>query len=313
MKLQKWLFCLKTYPVCKVELKKSFNLNLFIEMFGFAGWNTFGAVAMLARNQGIAIILNIFFGTVINASYAIANQINGVISNFSSTIQKSFNPQLMKSEGENNRTRMLMIASFSSKLSVFIFSFMAIPIIIEMPFLLKVWLKQVPENTLMFCRLTIILTFLIQYSSGLMSAIQSIGKIKTYTLTISTLILLNIPIDYFLLKNKLPGFSVMICAIFIEILTLATRIYFANKLSGLSVRMFINNVILKSLFPIFLSFTFCWYISSVINEGILKLLIIGSINAIILIILIFNISLANDEKKKVISLVMFLKQKLCKS
>ena len=60
----KWLFCLKTYPVCKVELKKSFNLNLFIEMFGFAGWNTFGAVAMLARNQGIAIILNIFFGTV---------------------------------------------------------------------------------------------------------------------------------------------------------------------------------------------------------------------------------------------------------
>ena len=89
------------------------------EMLGFTSWNLFGSIALMGRNQGVAIIINLFLGTIANAAYGIANQINGALSNFSSTFQRAINPQLMKSEGMNNRERLLRISFISSKFKLY--------------------------------------------------------------------------------------------------------------------------------------------------------------------------------------------------
>ena len=139
--VMKYGYTRKKYPVM-YPCMSSIDKATFKEMFGFAGWNTFGSLAIVGRNQGIAIVLNKFFGTIINASYGIANQINGLITYFSATLQKSINPQLMISEGMQNRERMLKIAFMSSKYSVLITLLLVIPLIIEMPYILELWLSS---------------------------------------------------------------------------------------------------------------------------------------------------------------------------
>lgn len=241
------------YKNLRLNFRYSFDYKLFKEMFSFAGWNTFGTVAMVGRNQGIAVLLNLFYGTIVNAAYGIANQINSLLGYFSSTLQQSINPQLMKSQGGQNKERLLSIAFMSSKFSVLVLSFFAIPSIIEMPFILKLWLKDVPENTMWFSRLILVLSIISQYSAGIMSAIQSVGKIKRYTIVTSLLLLMNLPLAYVFLKVGLPPYFVLFCFIAVEIVALGFRLFFAKKLVGFNIYTFFKEVILPTVMIMFIS------------------------------------------------------------
>lgn len=276
--------------------------NTFKEMFGFAGWNTFGSMAVVGRNQGIAIVLNKFFGTIINASYGIANQISGLINYFSATLQKSINPQLMKSEGMNDRKRLLKYAFISSKYSVLIMLLLVIPLIVEMPYLLKLWLHDVPTYTVPFARLTLLVSLIYQATAGHMAAIQSCGKIRTYQIIIGLLILFNIPISAGVLciwNNPIVVFYVMII---IEVLCLVTRVIFAYRLTGASIHFFC----IKILFPLsaiaIISTLITWglghYFSSSIGIIVLEYLI----NGLFLVSMSWITLFSTEEKQYLINM-----------
>ena len=146
----KYGWCRYAYKDYKINLFAYKNKFKIKEMLGFTGWNLFGGLAMIGRNQGVAVIINLFLGTVANAAYGIANQINGALSHFSATFQKAINPQLMKSAGMNDRSRLLRISYISSKFSVLAMAFFAVPLIMEMDEVLIIWLKDSipPYNTL---------------------------------------------------------------------------------------------------------------------------------------------------------------------
>lgn len=223
---------------------QTFDSSLFRQMLGFCGWNTFGSFAIACRNQGVAIVLNLFYGTVVNAAYGIANQINGVLNYFSSTIQKSINPQLMMSEGENDIARRTTLSYDLSKFSTIILGVVAIPLIVEMPKVLEIWLGDYPEYTLLFSRLILVVSLIYQLSSGLMSAIQSTGHIKTYQIVISCVILLNIPLSYYWLyigDNAAVAFYVLIV---IEVISLVVRIVFAQRIARIPIKDFVHAVLL---------------------------------------------------------------------
>lgn len=188
------------YKEYKRDFRTYYDKVTFREMFGFMGWNTFGSVAVIGRNQGVAIILNRFCGTVLNAAYGVANQINGVLGYFSNTFNKSINPQLMQSEGMKDRDRLIRISFVSSKFSVLVLALFIWPLIIEMPYVLFKWLKEVPEYTSILSCSILIFSLVYQYSMGLMSAIQATGKIRNYQITMGVLILLNIPLSYIFLR-----------------------------------------------------------------------------------------------------------------
>lgn len=296
--------------VCKRRYKGSlinihiFDPHLFKKMFSFAGWNTFGAIAMMGRNQGIAVILNLFCGTVVNAAYGIANQINNVLSNFSITLQKSINPQLMKSEGGNDRTKMLYIAFISSKFSVYILSFFALPLIIEMPYILKIWLKQVPEDTILFSQLILILSIVYQYSVGIMSAIQSSGKIKNYQIIMGTLLFINLPISYIFLRLDYPTYYVLICLIVVEIISLITRILFSKNLVSLDVVKFVKEIILPTLCVLAITFVLSVIPSLLLEESFLRLTFTGLLSVSSMFFLVWHIGLQSSEKER-IYLILF--------
>lgn len=203
--LMKYGWCRHVYKTYRITPKAKVDKSLLKDMLGFTGWNLFGGVAMMGRNQGVAVIFNLFLGTIANAAYGVSNQINGALNNFSSTFQRAINPQLMKSEGMGNRERLQKISLISSKFSVIALCLISVPLIIEMDDVLNIWLKgDIPEYTLELSKCILILSILYQFSTGLMSAIQATGKIKHYQITIGLLILTNIPIAYILLKQGYP-------------------------------------------------------------------------------------------------------------
>lgn len=243
------------YKEYKRNFRQYYDKATFREMFGFMGWNTFGSVAVIGRNQGIAIILNRFFGTVLNAAYGVANQINGVLGYFSNTFNKSINPQLMQSEGMKDRDRLIRISFVSSKFSVLVLALFIWPFIIEMPYILMVWLKEPPEYTAVLSSTVLIFSLVYQYSMGLMSAIQATGKIRNYQITMGILILLNIPLSYFFLRIGMPPYYTTIGFIIIEMISLVVRLIFARKLVGIRIGVFLKKVLFPTVMVMLIAST----------------------------------------------------------
>lgn len=283
---------------------KQFDISVFKEMFGFAGWNTFSAFAMVGRNQGIAIILNWFLGTIVNAAYGIANQINGLLVYFSATLQKSINPQLMKSEGMHDEKRLILFAYSLSKASFLALSILAIPLIIEMPYVLSLWLgEDIPANTIEFSRYILVMSMIYQFSAGLMSSIQSRGIIRNYTLTICGILLLNLPIAYIILRLGYPSYYVMIGMIAVELSCLIVRLCFAHHLCRVDIRDYCIKIILPSIIVVCIVFTCLWIISNLFESSFIRLCIICTLDVALFAPLSYYFILSKIERERITHLL----------
>jgi len=303
-------YCSSKYHEARVKVRKYFNKSLLREMFSYAGWNMFGAGSVVARNQGLAMILNVFFGAIINAAYGIANQVNSQLSYFSVTMLQSLNPQIIKSEGMGDRPRMLRLAMIASKFSFFLLSFFSIPVIIEMPIILKLWLKNVPDHTIVFCRLIIIVSLITQLTVGLQVAIQSVGRIKVYQVVVSLLLMLNLPVSYFLLKAGMAPHVVLVSAICIEAVTCSYRVLAAHKLTGLAIGDYLRKGVLTSLLPVVLAFGISLLPQLVMHPGFVRLLVTGAVSSLSIFICVKFLGLTAYEQEKIEGIIMKLLSKL---
>lgn len=292
----KFLYVKHKYEDFRISIKNGFNIPLSREMFGFIGWSALGGGAMVARNQGVAILLNLFFGTIINAAYGIANQISGVLSYFSVSLQKSLNPQLMKSEGMGNRERLLKLAFISSKYSVLLLGIFVVPLLIYMPSILHLWLTNVPEHTVLFSRLVLLLALLGQYSVGIQVLIQSVGKISSYFVTVSVLIFFGLFVAFWLLRMiKLPEMA-LYSFIGVEIILFAIRLLFAHKLAKLHINSFIKKVVLPTMAVSIGTFAACYFLSIVLGMSLVGMLLSIGITLLIFSLLAWFIALDSYEK-----------------
>ena len=307
--LMKWLWCRYSYKQFRISRNVKVEKSLIKEMLGFTGWNLFGGLAMMGRNQGVAVIFNLFLGTIANAAYGVANQINGALSHFSSTFQRAINPQLMKSEGMGNRARLQKISIISSKFSVLALGLVSVPLIIEMDDVLQIWLQgNIPDSTLELSRCILILSIIYQFSSGLMSAIQATGQIKNYQITMGLLIMTNIPIAYILLKLGYPIHYVTIGFIVIEMVSLIIRINMANKLTGLMPRDYFNKVVFPVFIIIFVSVIACITPYFIIHNMYVRLLTVCFIYGITYLIMMWYVGLDKEHRQLILSKIKIVKK-----
>jgi O-antigen/teichoic acid export membrane protein len=308
--LIKRLYCSFKYPESKVRVRKYFNKSLLKEMFSYAGWNMFGAGSVVARNQAQAMILNVFFGAIINAAYGIANQVNAQLTYFSVTMLQSLNPQIIKSEGSGDRPRMLRLSMIASKFSFLLLSFFAIPVIIEAPFILKLWLKNVPDHTVILCRLIIVCSLVNQLTQGIQVAIQSVGKIKVYQMVVSFLVIINLPIAYALLKAGAPPQAVLIGAICTEIVAVAYRIFAAHRIAGMPVPEYLYKVVLRAVLPVALAAAISLLPQFVMHEGFARLLVTGCVSVTAITLSVKFLGLTPYEIDKIEGMIMKLVSKV---
>ncbi len=263
------------YSDCRFSVKRHFDSALFKEMVGFVSWNTLGSVAILCRNQGGSVVVNWFFYTLGNAAYGIANQINGAVNYFSANIQRAVNPQIMQSEGQGNRQRLEQLTTATSKYSIMIIGFIVVPLIIEMPSILRLWIgENVPAGTAILSQLILVLCLISQASMGLMAYVQAIGKIRNYFLTISALLLLSLPVAYcaYYLGGGIE--MIVVSFIIIECVCMVARLLFAHSTGGLNVHTYLIQGILQALLPILVAGLIALCIRILLPTGLLRIILV---------------------------------------
>lgn len=238
------VYAVSKFEECRFKDKmRNIDFSHICRLVSFAGWTTYGTGIVVLRNQGLALMLNRFFGTVINAAYGIAFQVYGAMSFVSTSILNAMNPQIMKAEGAGDRQRMLNLSMQESKYSSALMMIIAIPVIAEIDSILAFWLKDVPQYSGMFCSFILVSFIFDQLTYGLNTANQATGKIKGYSLLIYTPKLMILPAAWCLLIKGLRPVFVMWVYLFVEIIVSIVRLIYMKYAVSLSIIEYVRNVI----------------------------------------------------------------------
>lgn len=273
--------------------------KLFKQMFSFLGWNIFGSFAYVAKGQGTNIILNNFFGAIVNAANGITVQITYAIQSFASNLVIAFKPQLTHSYaiGDYNRTEHLLFSM--SKLSYFLFCIIGIPLICEIEYILSIWIGDTtPPQTSIFCILSIIATGIGCFNTPITQVIHATGQMKQYQIVTSSIICSILPISWIALKLEATAYSVFYITIIITVINQVACVYTMNKVFRINIRQYIIDVVVKCGIFTFLTYTTAHIISRTMPESIVRfsLVVVGTIVSSILIL----IAILNQEEKNIV-------------
>lgn len=229
----------------ETKARISIDKKQFKEMLSFAVWTMNGNLAVVGYTQGINILLNMFFGPVVNAARGIAVQVQGVVHNFCYNFQMALNPQLTKGYAQQDFFHMHQLLKLSSKFSFFLLLIICLPLILEAPLVLKWWLGIVPEHTVNFLRLILCSTMLIAMSNPLVVSIHATGKIKRFQAIEGTLLLSIVPIAYILLKFFSISPEQVFCVhIVVEMITQYARVRIVLPQISMTVKDYYVNVVI---------------------------------------------------------------------
>lgn len=215
---------------------------LFKEMTGFACWSMFGNLAAVLFGQGLNMLLNVFFGPVVNAARAVAVQVQNAIQGFVGNFQMALNPQITKNYAKGELSDMHKLMYRSARFSFFLLFFLSLPVLFETNILLTVWLKTVPANTVVFLRIIICTSLIYTLANPLIVANQATGKVKKYQAVCGTILLLILPVSYVCLRMGCPAYSVFIVHFTMESLTQLVRMILLRPLIGIRVRDYFLNI-----------------------------------------------------------------------
>ncbi|WP_319227437.1 lipopolysaccharide biosynthesis protein [Draconibacterium orientale] len=294
-------YCKSKYKECKYHF--CWDKQLFSKLSSYSGWMLFGASGIVIRNQGINILLNVFFNPVVNAARGIAMQIDTAINQFVLNFIKATYPQITKYYATNQIMEMKKLVLRSSKFSFFLLFTITLPLLFETQFILEIWLKEVPEYVVLFTRLTIIMTLIDSFSHSLMAAAQATGKIKKYQIIIGSALILNLPVTYIFLKIGFNPEIAYIIAINISIINLILRLLLLRQMIGLSIRDFVNHVLIKVSLPVIISLILPLYFFRNIDHGIFRIILISLSCITISISSIYFIGLTKNERTWIINMI----------
>lgn len=291
------VYCHKHYEECTVKLNQYWNGNLMKEMISFAGWNFFSSMASMVTMQGVSIVLNSFWGVLANAAQGIANQLSGQIMTFSNTMLKALNPIIVKSEGAHEHSKMLEATMSGSKFSFLIMSFFAIPFSIEMPYILKLWLKEPPEYASLFCRLVLLRLAITQLTITFNTAIGSTGKIKQNTLATSIIMLGMLPLSCLLYYLHFPIYTIYLVLIFMVILLFVSALFFMHWQCNMKVSTYVAKVLYPCILISLLTFLVCFVPHYFMEASFKRLVLVIFLSTVSFLLLSYKIGLDVKERK----------------
>ena len=293
-------YCVKNYKESNFKFIR--EKSTYKKILSFAGWNILSEFAWVACNQGVNLILNSFFGPVVNAARGIASQVSGSVDRFTTNFTTAVNPQLIKSYANNEISEMRILFCRSTKFTFFIMIILSVPIVIEMDFILHLWLKEVPNYTKEFCQLIIISSTVQCLSNYTAQIIRAEGNIMKYQIIGSIIIISIFPISWFVLYMGYSPLSVMWVNIGIMIALTVIRLTLIKNIIEMSYSYYIKNVLLPCILTTLGSLLFPLTIKMVMPNMMYKNLITIAISIVSVLISCFILGLKRGERNYFLSL-----------
>lgn len=298
------IYCHRKYEECFIGFKKYWSRGLVWDIASFSGWNFLTAISSLASYYGVGLVLNHFFGTILNAAQGIANQVNGQMSTFSLNLMKAVNPVIVKRAGAQDVEAMNKATLASGKYSSLLIVFFAIPFILEMHYVLNIWLKNVPEWTSLFCCLQLVITIICQMTSSAATSIYAQGNIKCYAIYKSVMNIAPVIVTYF--AYILGGAPYWLYIAMITIWAIGGNIViirYANKVSNLNIIAFFREIVFPVISVVVLMLALGYLPQLLMVEGFYRLIVSCVITSLVYIIMIWWRIFTDNERQMVINFV----------
>jgi O-antigen/teichoic acid export membrane protein len=249
-------YCTRQFKECR--FRTSFDRLLLRKMLSYSIWHLLGNGANVLKVHGVNLVLNLFYGTTVNAARGITTQVNNAIHQFSGNFMMAMNPQITQSYASNDFDYMFKLIKNGSRYSFYLLFLLSLPIVINADLILGLWLKEVPKYTVIFVQLTLISSIINALSIPLITAQNATGNVRNYQLVVGSINLLNLPLSYVVLKCGYSPASVVIVSIGIEIIALFVRLYMIPlTIKDFKPKVFFNEVIIRclvvSIVPIFVA------------------------------------------------------------
>lgn len=292
------VYCHKHFEETKTKL--IFDKSIFKEMFGFSGWSFFNNTSFILNNQGVSMLMNVFFGVTVNAARGIAIQVESAVLQFVNNFTTALNPQITKSYANGDLDSMYKLVCRGAKFSFFSMLILSLPIILEANQILSIWLTKVPEHTVIFVQLSMIMGMCDCIGTTGYTACMATGKLKRYSLTLTPLIVLEFPLSWLLFYYGASVESSYYLYILIKLLVLFVRMYLMQRMIGLNCLMYIKGVffpiVLTTLFSIILPILIIIFM----DEDILRFFILLIVSAISVIVSVLFLGMTRIERNMII-------------
>ncbi|MAD54269.1 hypothetical protein [Idiomarina sp. UBA3162] len=279
--------------------------KLFKRLVSFSGWSIWGNAAPIFSNQGINILLNVYFGPLVNAAKSIGNQASNALGQFVSNLQYAVNPQIIKSYSRNDHSYTIKLLYYGSKYNFFLIFTLAFPILLRTENVLKIWLVEPPPYSATFLKLILINAILDSIFRPLITAAQATGNIKLYQIVVGGILLLNVPFSYVVVQMGYNPSSVFIVAILVTILAAVARIFMLKRIFNFSFTEYSKCALIKifqvSALSISLGTTFNHMVSVQLN--ILEMLLFCFLVMLITGFCVWMLGLERSERGKILSFI----------
>lgn len=288
------LYCTRHFEESRSKL--IFDKGIFKEMIGFAGWNFFSNAAYIFNTQGVSLLVNVYFGVALNAARGIATQVDGAILQFVNNFTMAINPQITKSYASGDKNRLNFLVCKGARFSYYMLFLVTLPILFETESILTLWLKIVPDYTVIFVRLSFIGMLVTCLGTTSYTACLATGNIKKYTLWITlsgSTVFFMTWLAYFLDACVVVTYWVYI---FVYIVVQVIRLLIMKGLLDFPVMMFVKDVLLKISVPTILSVILPFVIVYTVEPSIIRMLITCGISIISASFCIYMFGLTQGEK-----------------
>ena len=256
------IYCIKKYKEANFKIVN--DIPLLKEILGFASWNVLGEIAWVFTGQGVNMILNVFFGPVVNAARGIAEQVNGAVSKFVSNFQVALNPQIIKTYAAEDWEETMRLVYRGTRFSYYLVFALSLPLIIEMETILNIWLRKVPEYSVIFCQLILVNSMIMSISNLLSQIARAYGKIRNYQIVVSVILAFNFPLSYLFLKLGASPVATVVVNMAIQFVLIFVRLFLTKKMITYRFMEFLRQIFIPiakvSIMAIFLPVILKFYL-----------------------------------------------------
>ena len=295
------VYCKKAFA--EIRVSKSFDKLLFMNVFAFTGWNVLGATAGISVSQGLNVLMNLFFGPVVNAARGIAVQIEGAVNQFVTSINTAVNPQIVKRYSVNDLSGMMNLVFFSSKISFILLLLVSFPIIVDTEFILRLWLGIVPDNAVIFTRIELLYILSLSAVHSINMCSQATGNIKPFQIAEAVILIINIPIAYLMYRQGLPVYSAMVSLVVLSLLTFLVKLILLNRTFNFPIVAYFKQVLLRLIIIIFAAIVIFFVYSSFPIDSFIDFISKAAIYSLLLSVLCLFIGLNKTDRRRIYNFV----------
>ena len=292
-----WAYCCGHFSECKPRLSLVSKKRLY-SLSSFSGWTLLGGVRSVGHTQGISILINMFFGVAVNAAQGITNQVTTIVNNVVYNFLTALNPQIVQLYASKKVNELHRLMLRGCRISIFLVALFSVPLLLETDVVLKLWLKDVPEYTTIFIRLSLLAVLIQPYATVLQTAKSASGNVKCYHLVLALVGFSHIPLAYYAFSCGLPPYTAMVIYVFLIICIQIARILFACNAVNMRLIVFAKEIT-KNYAIVALAALPALFLHRSLKEGVITMILVVVVNTIFSLMSFFFMGFPKDERKKI--------------